>query len=204
MNTIQFQENKNVHLQDLVLDEIYKSEMLSDYKCGRYICTSTCICIYVNMYICIHIHRTVCTNYVYMYISPQQSSDNPEITNYYYFNHVLSHRDWNQTSTLAKNSFLSKLHKLDILASHCKSLEDAYYLIKFFSTKKRRTNYNTSTTLSKPSSAQLQEVKITLEKEHPRYCSSCLKEDKNATGIIEWIQCDLCLLWIHLSCTIPS
>ena len=73
------------------------------------------------MYICIHIHRTVCTNYVYMYISPQQSSDNPEITNYYYFNHVLSHRDWNQTSTSAKNSFLSKLHKLDILASHCKS-----------------------------------------------------------------------------------
>ena len=44
---------------------------------------------------------------------------------------------------------------------------------KFFSTKKRRTNYNTCTTLSKPSPAQLQD-KITLEKEHPRYCGSCL------------------------------
>ena len=75
---------------------------------------------------------------------------------------------------------------------------------KFFSTKKQRTNYDTCTTLSKPSLPQLQEIKITLEKEHPRYCGSCLKEeDKNATGIIpRIIQCDLCLLWIHLSCTI--
>ena len=69
---------------------------------------------------------------------------------------------------------------------------------KFFSTKKRRTNY--STTLSKPSPAKLQEVKITLEKEHPKYCGSCLKvEDENATEIVKWIQCDLCLLWIHIS-----
>ena len=140
-------------------------------------------------------------------ISPQQSSDNPEITNYDYFNHVLSHRDWNQTSTSAKNSFLSKLHKLDILASQCKGLDailsgskhlqaaitvmttiemqtsqkslsvkrkvspnqNCEHQQKFFSTKKRRTNYNTCTTLSKPSSAQLQEVKIAFEKEHPRY-----------------------------------
>ena len=37
--------------------------------------------------------------------------------------HVLSHRDSNQTLTSAKNSFLSKLHRLDILASQCKSLD---------------------------------------------------------------------------------
>ena len=169
--------------------------------------TCTCIDSILHSTVCTHVHLVHMQSAA---ISPQQSSDNPEITNYDYFTHVLSHRDSNQTLTSAKNSFLSKLHKLDILASQCKSLDailsgskhlqaaitvmttiemqtsqkslsvkrkvspnqNCEHQQKFFSTKKRRTNCNTRSTFSKPSSAQLQEVKITLEKEHPRYCGS--------------------------------
>ena len=75
---------------------------------------------------------------------------------------------------------------------------------KFFSTKKRRSSGSSS--LSQPTLKQrrlcLNEIYMT----EPIFCASCLKEnDLNYNNqLVEWIQCNMCNVWMHLSCTIPK
>ena len=52
---------------------------------------------------------------------------------------------------------------------------------------------------------QSEECKKELLQREPILCGYCMKEknyDNKTT--IEWIQCDECSVWLHLSCTIPK
>ena len=73
----------------------------------------------------------------------------------------------------------------------------------FFSTKKQR---QTPPTLSKPSRQDSNLCKSKIAEEEPLFCSACFKEnDSNHTNVeVSWIQCDICSMWLHLSCTLPK
>ena len=74
---------------------------------------------------------------------------------------------------------------------------------KFFSTKKRRM---ITSTLSKPTLLQSEKCRTELKRTDPIFCGNCLKEnDINlANQVIQWIQCDKCSMWLHLSCITPT
>ena len=44
-----------------------------------------------------------------------------------------------------------------------------------------------------------------LKKQDTKFCGGCLKDDCSYNSeTVQWIQCDSCLLWMHLSCTVPK
>ena len=61
-------------------------------------------------------------------------------------------------------------------------------------------------TMSKPNQLQLDIAKKMLKKEDTKFCGGCLKEDDHSynSETVQWIQYDSCLLWMHLSCTVPK
>ena len=70
---------------------------------------------------------------------------------------------------------------------------------KFFTTR-----ISSCTPLSRPSNEQKQLLRQTIQKEEPKFCGICFKEDdvtSDTEQIVEWIECDLCKLWVHTSCT---
>ena len=74
---------------------------------------------------------------------------------------------------------------------------------KFFSTKKKRLSL--TQTMSRPSSCEMNKLKHELKEQETIFCGSCLKEDDRSNHeVMEWIQCERCALWIHLTCTIPK
>ena len=74
---------------------------------------------------------------------------------------------------------------------------------KFFSTKKHRM---ITSTLSKPTLLQSEKYRTELKRTDPIFCGNCLKgNDINlANQVIQWIQCDKCSMWLHLSCITPT
>ena len=75
---------------------------------------------------------------------------------------------------------------------------------KFFSTKKKWMSQ--SPVLTKPSFNQSEKRKEALSKTNSLFCGSCFKEnDMNYENQeVQWIQCDNCSMWLHLSCTQPT
>ena len=73
----------------------------------------------------------------------------------------------------------------------------------FFPPKKQR---QTPITLSKPSRQDSNRCKSKIAEEEPLFCGACFKEnDSTHTNVeISWIQCDICSMWLHLSCTLPK
>lgn len=56
--------------------------------------------------------------------------------------------------------------------------------------------------MSKPSQEQINKIKTTFKVQDTKFC---LKEnDTNHIDFVQWIQCESCLLWLHLSCTVPK
>ena len=69
-----------------------------------------------------------------------------------------------------------------------------------FFTKKRR--YSSTSTLLRPTVREINKIEKDLESADIKFCGSCLKEDdKTTVDIVEWIQCDICTVWLHLYCT---
>ena len=52
--------------------------------------------------------------------------------------------------------------------------------------------------------SQINIVKKTLAKKDTKVCGGCFKNDNDSSETVEWIQCDSCLLWIYITCTIPK
>ena len=75
--------------------------------------------------------------------------------------------------------------------------------ITFYSTRKRRRAESSS--LSKPSVTQVADQRKRLKEEEPKFCGICLQQnDASSTTTIDWIQCSLCAMWIHVACnTVP-
>ncbi|SMN01524.1 Probable conserved transmembrane ATP-binding protein ABC transporter [uncultured Candidatus Thioglobus sp.] len=71
--------------------------------------------------------------------------------------------------------------------------------LHFFSTKKRKVCGTQG--LSKPSLAEMSAQKNKLKKQEAKFCGVCLKENDTNSGIIDWIQCYVCTVWIHTSCS---
>ena len=72
--------------------------------------------------------------------------------------------------------------------------------LKFFSTKKPRLSVTKR--ISKPSNAQANEQRAFLRNVDPQVCGVCLKEtDTKNSDIIDWMECSICDMWIHTSCT---
>ena len=74
---------------------------------------------------------------------------------------------------------------------------------RFFSTKSKRKI--TSKRWAKPSKDEADEVKSKLMNSEI-ICGKCWKEEdtSNDDTEIPWIQCDICELWIHVSCHIDN
>ena len=70
----------------------------------------------------------------------------------------------------------------------------------FFSTKKKRRR--TTNHLSKPSNQQIMTCRKVLRTIEPIFCGKCLKrqDNKKDSVIINWVQCDICSVWLHTSC----
>ena len=75
--------------------------------------------------------------------------------------------------------------------------------LKFYSTKRKRLVYEQG--LTKPSLGESEQCKEKLNTE-PIFCGCCLKENdiNHDNTTIEWIQCDICSIWLHLSCAQPQ
>ena len=75
---------------------------------------------------------------------------------------------------------------------------------RFFSTKKKTVTATPS--ISKPSLQQSDQCKTKIRKTDPMFCGNCLKENdiNHRNQTIQWIQCDTCSMWLHLSCTRPK
>lgn len=73
----------------------------------------------------------------------------------------------------------------------------------FFSTKKKRIEGKT--TMRKPTVNQIVDIKEKLQSEEPIFCGVCLNEnDKGNSGVVEWIQCSVCTLWLHQRCALDD
>ena len=72
--------------------------------------------------------------------------------------------------------------------------------LKFFSTKKKRTN--ATPILTKPSLSQTTACKENLGNTESMFCGRCFKENdiNHANQTVEWIQCDKCMIWLHEAC----
>lgn len=72
--------------------------------------------------------------------------------------------------------------------------------LRVFSTKKKKLCATQA--LSKPSIAESNKQIDNLKKNDPKFCGVCLQEnDCSQTDIIDWIQCFVCTLWIHTTCS---
>ena len=70
--------------------------------------------------------------------------------------------------------------------------------VRFHSTKKKREQ---KARVSKPSEEELVSCQGDLEKVEIKVCGLCLFETDNQDGDdVDWIQCDTCSMWFHLSC----
>ena len=70
--------------------------------------------------------------------------------------------------------------------------------VRFHSTKKKREQ---KARVSKPSEEELVSCKGNLENVEIKACGLCLFETDNQDGNdVDWIQCDTCSMWFHLSC----
>ena len=71
---------------------------------------------------------------------------------------------------------------------------------RFFSTKKKAGPSRSR--IAKPSNNQLQNTKMQMTNTDIQVCGICWKQDdKGKDTEIKWLQCDLCSLWIHATCT---
>ena len=91
------------------------------------------------------------------------------------------------------NTALTMKRKIAPNSNHEKQLQ-------FFSTKKPRLS-STTKSIAKPSPEQIKEQRNKLHSLEPTICGVCLKENVNNYVIIDWVQCSLCTMWIHMSCT---
>ena len=72
----------------------------------------------------------------------------------------------------------------------------------FFSTKMRKL---TSTQLSKPSYDESQKCKSHLLSLDTTVCGICFQEDDACEDdMVEWVQCNTCLIWLHMMCAQES
>ena len=70
--------------------------------------------------------------------------------------------------------------------------------LRFFSTKKRKL---ASAHLSKPSFNESQKCKSHLLSLDTTFCGICLEEeDCSKDDLIEWVQCNTCKIWLHVTC----
>ena len=77
--------------------------------------------------------------------------------------------------------------------------------LRFYSTKKKRKTSVSSVSISKPTVEQSNHAKDTLDDTDIILCSVCLKEDDNElTDNVEWMKCDYCNVWLHMSCAIDN
>ena len=76
--------------------------------------------------------------------------------------------------------------------------------MQFHSTKKKRKI--TASVISKPSVSESTDVKQVLLNTEPIFCGKCMAENDKCSenSTIEWINCDICSVWLHLSCTTPK
>lgn len=74
--------------------------------------------------------------------------------------------------------------------------------LRFFSTKKSKL---TSTQLSKPSYDESQKCKSHLLSLDTTVCGICFQEDDACEDdLVEWVQCNTCLMWLHMMCAQES
>ena len=75
--------------------------------------------------------------------------------------------------------------------------------LRFYSTKKRRSTNSIS--IAKPSVEKSNHAKDTLVETDVTICSVCLKEeDTELTDTVEWLKCNHCDVWLHVSCILQQ
>ena len=73
---------------------------------------------------------------------------------------------------------------------------------RFFSTKKKRKP--TRRTVSKPTTSEHKKMKLFMRTTPIKVCGICWKEDDTSTEVeINWVSCDNCGLWTHVTCLPP-
>ena len=56
----------------------------------------------------------------------------------------------------------------------------------------------------RPTVREINKIEKDLESADIKFCGSCLKDDKTTVDVVEWIQCDIYTVWLHLYCTQPQ
>ena len=71
--------------------------------------------------------------------------------------------------------------------------------LRFFKTSHRK---NPKISLPKPSYDEVQHSQHRLETIEAKFCAVCFSEEDEHgdSEQVQWIQCDKCTIWIHLSC----